>query len=126
MSYQADKRGYYGKFGGAYIPEMLYPNVEELRARYLEIIEDPGFQPNKRFGLDMFNVVLGIIGQLCLTILPMYIVLGMQLPLIVTLALITIIVLILKKTWWNKLDEDNETMISKPQGNKIKEHEYSI
>lgn len=68
------------------------------------IAEDPNFQPNKRFGLDMFNVVVGIIGQLCLTILPMYIVLGMQLPLFITIALIIIIVLILKRTWWNKLE----------------------
>lgn len=44
MSYQVDARGYYGKFGGAYIPEMLYPNVEELRTHYLDIIQDPGFQ----------------------------------------------------------------------------------
>lgn len=44
MSYQADARGYYGKFGGAYIPEMLYPNVEELRTHYLEIIQDDDFQ----------------------------------------------------------------------------------
>lgn len=44
MSYQVDARGYYGKFGGAYIPEMLYPNVEELRTHYLGIIQDPGFQ----------------------------------------------------------------------------------
>ena len=65
---------------------------------------DPSFQPNKRFGLDMFNVAVGIIGQLCLTVLPMYIVLGMQLPLIVTLILIIIIVFILKRTWWNKLE----------------------
>ena len=65
---------------------------------------DPGFQANKRFGLDMFNVVLGIIAQLCLTVLPMYIVLGMQLPFIVTLVLIIIIVFILKRTWWNKLE----------------------
>jgi hypothetical protein len=68
------------------------------------VAEDPTFQPNKRFGLDMFNVVVGIIGQLCLTILPMYIVLGMQLPLFVTIVLIVIIVLILKRTWWNKLE----------------------
>jgi solute:Na+ symporter, SSS family len=65
---------------------------------------DPGFQPNKRFGLDMFNVLLGIIGQLCLTVLPLYIVLGMQLPLLVTLVLIIVIVIILKRTWWNKLE----------------------
>ena len=88
--------------------------------------EDPSFQPNKRFGLDMFNVVLGIIAQLCLTVLPMYIVLGMQLPLAITLVLITIIVLILKKTWWNKLDEGEDVITNEPKGNKIKEHEYSI
>lgn len=39
-----DQRGYYGNFGGAYIPEMLYPNVEELRQKYLEIIQDSVFQ----------------------------------------------------------------------------------
>jgi tryptophan synthase beta chain len=36
--------GYYGKFGGAYIPEMLHRNVEELRNRYLNIMYDPSFQ----------------------------------------------------------------------------------
>jgi tryptophan synthase beta chain len=44
MSYTVDERGYYGKFGGAFIPEMLYPNVEELRENYLKIIEDANFQ----------------------------------------------------------------------------------
>ncbi len=39
-----DERGYYGEFGGAFIPEMLYPNVEELRERYLKIMYEPGFQ----------------------------------------------------------------------------------
>src|SRR6201996_3755077 len=39
-----DSQGYYGKFGGAYIPEMLYRNVEELRTRYLEIIHEASFQ----------------------------------------------------------------------------------
>jgi len=42
--YQVNKKGYYGKFGGAYIPEMLYPNVEELRSEYLKIINTPAFQ----------------------------------------------------------------------------------
>ena len=36
--------GYYGDFGGAYIPEMLHRNVEELKSRYLEIMYEPGFQ----------------------------------------------------------------------------------
>ncbi len=39
-----DERGYYGGFGGAFIPEMLYPNVEELRTRYLEIMQEASFQ----------------------------------------------------------------------------------
>jgi len=38
------KQGYYGKFGGAFIPEMLYGNVEELRTQYLHILDDPGFR----------------------------------------------------------------------------------
>ena len=43
-----DDRGYYGEFGGAYIPEMLYPNIEELRQQYLEIIQEEGFQKQFR------------------------------------------------------------------------------
>ena len=39
-----DERGYYGQFGGAYIPEMLHRNVEELRTKYLEVIHDASFQ----------------------------------------------------------------------------------
>ena len=44
MKYEVNERGYYGNFGGAYIPEMLYPNVEELRTNYLKIIEEPSFK----------------------------------------------------------------------------------
>ena len=55
MSYQADARGYYVKFGGAYIPEMLYPNVEELRLNYLSIIGDGAFQ--KEFHYLLKNYV---------------------------------------------------------------------
>ncbi len=42
--YHVNKKGYYGDFGGAYIPEMLYPNVEELQQQYMQIISDPSFQ----------------------------------------------------------------------------------
>lgn len=69
------------------------------------IKENPAFQPNRRFKLDMFNVVLGIIAQCCLTILPMYIVLWMKLPLLVTVSILALIVIILKRTWWNKLED---------------------
>lgn len=44
MSYQVDENGYYGEFGGAYIPEMLYPNVKNLKEEYLKIIETEEFQ----------------------------------------------------------------------------------
>ncbi|RZM18120.1 MAG: sodium:solute symporter, partial [Pedobacter sp.] len=66
--------------------------------------EDIGFVENKRFKLDMFNVVLGIIAQLCLTVLPMFLILWMKLPLVITLAIIATIAFILKRTWWNKLE----------------------
>ncbi len=71
----------------------------------LVIADDPTFVGNKRFKLDMFNVVLGIIAQLCLTILPMYLILSMHLPLFITLAVLAVIVFILKRTWWNKLED---------------------
>ena len=44
MNYNVNEKGYYGDFGGAFIPEMLYPNVEELRENYLQIMQDPAFQ----------------------------------------------------------------------------------
>jgi tryptophan synthase beta chain len=43
-SFQVNNQGYYGTFGGAFIPEMLYPNVEELRENYLNILSDPAFK----------------------------------------------------------------------------------
>ena len=42
-TYHADERGYYGEFGGSFVPEMLYPNMVELQERYLEIMNDPVF-----------------------------------------------------------------------------------
>jgi len=44
MTYNINKKGYYGEFGGAFIPEMLYPNVEELRQKYLKVLAEPDFQ----------------------------------------------------------------------------------
>lgn len=67
--------------------------------------EDPSFVPNKNFRLDMFNVVLGIIAQLCLTLIPMYVILWMKLPLIITILILAVIAWTLKKTWWNKLED---------------------
>jgi tryptophan synthase beta chain len=44
MNYNVDEKGYYGDFGGAFIPEMLYPNVAELCESYLKISADPDFK----------------------------------------------------------------------------------
>lgn len=44
MDYNVNDKGYYGEYGGAYIPEMLYPNVEELRLQYVTIMNTPEFQ----------------------------------------------------------------------------------
>ncbi|QKJ30466.1 tryptophan synthase subunit beta [Mucilaginibacter mali] len=44
MKYGVNEQGYYGDFGGAYIPEMLYPNVEELRQQYQTILNDDSFK----------------------------------------------------------------------------------
>lgn len=44
MNYQVNEKGYYGEFGGAFIPEMMVPNIEELRRTYLEIIQSYDFR----------------------------------------------------------------------------------
>ena len=44
MKYKVDEKGFYGNFGGAYIPEMLYPNIDELKRNYLEIINSQNFR----------------------------------------------------------------------------------
>ncbi|MFT6319547.1 MAG: tryptophan synthase beta subunit [Granulosicoccus sp.] len=46
--YNVDAQGFYGEFGGAFIPEMLYPNVENLRKQYLEIMYEAAFQKEFR------------------------------------------------------------------------------
>ena len=49
MNYKnPDKNGYYGEFGGAFVPEMLYPNVAELQEKYLDIINSNEFQEEFR------------------------------------------------------------------------------
>ena len=43
-NYQPSEKGYYGKYGGAFVPEMLYGNVAELQEQYIQITESPEFQ----------------------------------------------------------------------------------
>jgi len=44
MNFTVDERGYYGEFGGAFIPEMMYPNIRELKENYLKILADEKFK----------------------------------------------------------------------------------
>jgi tryptophan synthase beta chain len=43
-TYNVDNKGYYGEFGGAYIPEMMYSNIEELRSKYIKICSETSFK----------------------------------------------------------------------------------
>lgn len=43
-SYHVDEKGYYGQFGGSFVPEMLYPNMKILQESYLKIMNEPSFQ----------------------------------------------------------------------------------
>lgn len=66
----------------------------------------PGFQPNHDFRINMFNVAIGIIWQLCLTALPIYVVLqkwDWAIPIVATLVATS---LILKFTWFDRLEKD--------------------
>lgn len=44
MNYHVNQNGYYGEFGGAFIPEMMHQNIEELQQRYIEIMDSPSFK----------------------------------------------------------------------------------
>ena len=48
MKYEVNQNGFYGEFGGAFIPEMMYPKIRELQDKYLEILADSGFQKEFR------------------------------------------------------------------------------
>lgn len=55
MNYKVDKLGFYGKYGGAYVPELLHSNIEELANNYKNIIESASFQ--KEFHYLLKNYV---------------------------------------------------------------------
>jgi len=54
MKYDVNENGFYGEFGGAFIPELLYPNIEELRAEYLKIINEASFQKEFHYLLKQY------------------------------------------------------------------------
>ncbi len=54
-TYQVDENGYYGEFGGAYVPEILHQCVENLQKKYREVLESDSFK--KEFGLLLRDYV---------------------------------------------------------------------
>ncbi|MBY0425907.1 MAG: pyridoxal-phosphate dependent enzyme, partial [Cytophagales bacterium] len=57
VTFEVNEKGFYGKFGGAFVPEMLFPNVEELQNRYLSIINEPSFQ------VELDNLLRDYVGR---------------------------------------------------------------
>jgi Na+/proline symporter len=69
------------------------------------VAENPDFKKNKNFGRDLFNIIIGMIWQVALVATPIYIVIQEETSVITGILIIIISMLILKKTWWNKLEE---------------------
>lgn len=75
--------------------------------------EDPSFQRNKNFGRDMVNVAVGIIWQVCLTVVPVYIIIREELPLYSAIGILLVTTYILKKNWYDKLGEEDKITVPK-------------
>lgn len=56
-NYQADEHGFYGEFGGAYVPEILYSSVQELQKMYLQVIE------SKEFKDEFYDLLCDYVGR---------------------------------------------------------------
>ena len=69
------------------------------------LAENPDFKPNKNFGIDMFNVLVGTVAQTALIALPIYIVLQKSMPIWISSIIVVISAIILKRTWWDKLPD---------------------
>ena len=67
--------------------------------------ENSNFKKNTDFKRDMFNVTIGIVAQTILVILPMYIVFRQTTPIYISLAILAVSLFLLKKFWWNTLNE---------------------
>jgi len=70
------------------------------------VAEDPTFEGNKDFWRDWFNIVVGTIAQTTLMIFPMYLVLKKMVPMGITLAIIVVCFIIMKRTWWDRLPSE--------------------
>lgn len=70
------------------------------------VAQNPGFKGNKDFKLDMFNVFVGIVAQVNMALLPMYLILGQTTALAITAAILIVCALVLKRSWWDRLKPD--------------------
>jgi hypothetical protein len=73
--------------------------------RRLVEAEDPGFKRNRNFKRDMFNITVGTVWQTALVALPIYFVLMQWTAVGVTAAIVAVTMLILKKTWYDRLED---------------------
>ena len=71
----------------------------------MALAEDPSFKANKNLPINIFNIALGIIGQILLMLLPMYLILNQWKGLGIVLALTAVIFIVMKRTWWNRLKD---------------------
>ena len=78
------------------------------------VAEHPDFRKNTDFWKDMFNILVGIIAQTALVIFPVYLVLKEMVPLYISLAIIVVCFIIMKKTWWDRLPDEKPTHV--PEG----------
>jgi Na+/proline symporter len=66
--------------------------------------EHPDFRKNNDFWRDMMNILLGIVGQTAIVALPIYLVIKDFIPMFIALVIVLIIGVIMKKTWWDRLE----------------------
>ncbi|MEJ2616937.1 MAG: sodium:solute symporter, partial [Ignavibacteriaceae bacterium] len=76
------------------------PVYEKVKKEY------PEFERNKNFRKDFLNIVIGIIWQLSLIVVPIYMVIGKITYMVIGIVILIITSVILKLTWWNKLEEN--------------------
>ncbi|MBO2543651.1 MAG: sodium:solute symporter family protein [Zunongwangia sp.] len=67
---------------------------------------EPGFEKNTAFKRDMFNVVIGTLAQTLLVIIPLYLIMHKNISMIVSIVILIICVIILKKNWWDYIKNE--------------------
>jgi SSS family solute:Na+ symporter len=109
-------------FAGSIFGTFLHPveDMEAVKAFYKQTrpwgfwrpvremveFEDPNFVPNKDFGKDMFNILIGIVWQMAQVVLPIYFMIKDQTNLVIWSGVLILTTALLKKYWWDKLPEN--------------------